>query len=88
MISLTRQSRPSWIIALGSLLPLPMFGCEEPPPPPPKVVKKVQIDPGPPPATPIEDLIAQFNIDERVWMDERQAPPTDQERIGLLKFFD
>jgi hypothetical protein len=65
-----------------------MFGCEEPPPPPPKVVKKVQIDPGPPPATPIEDLIAQFNIDERVWMDERQAPPTDQERIGLLKFFD
>jgi hypothetical protein len=73
---------------MSCVVALPMLGCEDPPPP--KEDKKVvtQVDPGPPPATSIEQLMTQYDIDDRVWMDERQAPITDEERIGLLTFFD
>jgi hypothetical protein len=38
--------------------------------------------------TPIEDLMAQLGIDERVVLPESKAPPTDEERIAVLEFFD
>ncbi len=88
MINQIRPFRHSVILAMSCVMALPMLGCEDPPPPESKKKEPVQVDPGPPPATSIEDLIAQYGIDERVWMDERQAPQTDEERIGLLKFFD
>lgn len=88
MINPTRLFRHSVPLVTSCVVASAMLGCEDPPPPPPKKVKKVQVDPGPPPATTIEQLIAASGTDDRVWMDERQAPPTDEQRLGLLQFFD
>jgi hypothetical protein len=88
MTNQTRPFRHSVILAMCCVVALPMLGCEDPPPPEPENVTARPVDPGPPPATSIEDLMAQYDIDERIWMDERQAPRSDEERIGLLTFFD
>jgi hypothetical protein len=53
-----------------------------PPPPPP---------PPPPPApsvTPIEQLMAEMNIDPRIVFPEDQAPDNDEDRRAVLEFFD
>lgn len=51
-----------------------------PPPPPP---------PPPPPAvTPIDQLMAEMNIDPRVSLPEDEAPGNDADRRALLSFFD
>ena len=88
MTNQTRPFRHSVILAMCCVVALPMLGCEDPPPPETKNVTAKPVDPGPPPATSIEDLMAEYDIDERIWMDERQAPRSDEERIGLLTFFD
>lgn len=92
MINLIRQQRlESWVLIAGLLLGMgSVAGCggEEPPPPAPK--KRVREAPKPPPpaVTSIEELMAQHGIDERVYLEEDQAPGTDEARVGLLTFFD
>ena len=88
MINLTRLFRPSCTLALFAGVLVSMIGCSDPPPPPPKKAKKTPVVQGPPPAMSIDDLIADNGIDDRVWMDELQAPPTNAQRLGLLQFFD
>jgi hypothetical protein len=88
MINLTRLFRPSCTLALFTGVLVSMIGCSDPPPPPPKKPTTAPTVQGPPPAKPIDDLIAENGIDDRVWMDERQAPPTNAQRLGLLEFFD
>ena len=46
-----------------------------PPPPPPKL-------------STVDQLMASLGIDERVVMPEDKAPPTEQERVAVLEFFD
>ncbi len=46
-----------------------------PPPPPPSV-------------TPVDQLMAQLGIDDRVYLAEEVAPGTDAERKAVLEFFD
>jgi hypothetical protein len=53
------------------------------PPPPPKPTA-----PPPPPVTSIADLMAKYDIDQRVNLPEELAPDTDVQRIAVLKFFD
>lgn len=48
-----------------------------PPPPPPE-----------PTVTPIADLMAELNIDQRVVLPEDRAPATTEERRAVLVFFD
>jgi hypothetical protein len=99
MLKQKPRTRPlSNRIVVGSMLPvlvalgtsLVLGGCSEeevvpivkkaPPPPPP---------PPPPPAvTPISDLMAQYNIDQRVDLPEQFAPDSDPSRIAVLQFYD
>lgn len=67
-----------------------LAGCgEEPPPPPPVVVAPPKVEEPPPPAvTPIKELMARYDIDSRVDLPEDKAPPTDEQRVAVLKFFD
>lgn len=76
------------LVGLGVCLALTACSAEEepvvtravaPPPPPP---------PSAPPVTPIEDLMANLGIDERVMLPENEAPGSDEEREALLEFFD
>ena len=53
------------------------------PPPPPKPTA-----PPPPPVTPISELMAKHDIDQRVNLPESDAPATDVERVAVLKFYD
>jgi hypothetical protein len=77
------------VVALAGMLTLGA-GCTKeeeqvvvaPPPPPP---------PPPPPAptvTPIEQLMAEMNIDPRVELPEDKAPDNDVDRRAVLSFFD
>jgi hypothetical protein len=77
------------VVALASMLTVGA-GCTKeeeqvvvaPPPPPP---------PPPPPAptvTPIEQLMAEMNIDPRVALPEDKAPDNDVDRRAVLSFFD
>lgn len=53
-------------------------------PPPPKA-------PPPPPeptVTPIDQLMVQYSIDDRVVLPEDRAPDNDPDRIAVLEFFD
>jgi len=77
------------LVCAGSIMALSGCGGEEeapvvvatPPPAPPP--------PPPPPAvTPIKDLMAELNIDQRVVLPEERAPATDAERKAVLAFFD
>lgn len=68
---------------------LTVAGCSEPPPPPPPpVVQAPPPPPPPPPITPIDELMARYNIDSRVRLPEERAPSNDPDRIALLTFFD
>jgi hypothetical protein len=74
--------------ALAASAALVACGEEPPPvvtapPPPPKPTA-----PPPPPVTPIADLMAKYDIDQRVNLPEDEAPKTDVERIAVLKFYD
>lgn len=54
------------------------------PPPPPAA-------PPPPPepsVTPVEQLMAQYSIDERIVLPEQRAPESNADRIAVLEFFD
>lgn len=77
-------------MATGLILTGGLAGCGKepektvvaPPPPPP---------PPPPPAptvTSVADLMAQLSIDDRVVLDESEAPSTTEERVAVLTFFD
>ena len=82
------------IIAVGNLacvaVIVAMTGCgsEEPetapvvytPPPPPP--------PAAPTVTPVQTLMSQLGIDERIEMEEEWAPDNDEGRIAVLEFFD
>ncbi len=81
----------SLAVAAGSLMSTLLVGCGEeppavvqaPPPPPPKAVA-----PEAPKLTSIKDLMAKYDIDQRVTLPEERAPDTDEARIAVLKFFD
>ena len=76
------------LVALGTSLVL--GGCAEEEPEP--IVKKAAPAPPPPPPppalTPISDLMAQYNIDQRVELPEQFAPDSDVSRIAVLQFYD
>lgn len=57
----------------------PVVRDTAPPPPPPPAKPKV---------TPVSDLMVQLGIDDRVMLDEAQAPDNTEDRIALLTFFD
>ncbi len=57
----------------------PIVKAAPPPPPPP---------PPPPALTPISDLMAQYDIDQRVELPEQFAPDSDPSRIAVLQFYD
>src|SRR3982750_225090 len=52
-----------------------------PPPPPPPA-------PEAPKVTPIDQLMAQLNIDPKVHLPEAKAPDNDEDRKAVLVFFD
>jgi len=63
-------------------------GCgDDAPPPPDKSKRKVVAQPKGPSTTPVADLMTQNDIDDRIWMEDRLAPTTDQRRVLVLKFF-
>ena len=73
-----------------SVLAAGLAGCAEEEPPPP-VAKKAPPPPPPPPPPPIKtvaDLMADLGIDDRVVMEESQAPASTEDRKALLTFFD
>jgi hypothetical protein len=76
-------------VTAGLILTGGLAGCAEEPPP---VVVAPPPPPPPPPPKPtvtsVADLMAQLSIDERVMLDEAEAPPTTEERIAVLTFFD
>jgi hypothetical protein len=91
---MNRRTTPAWTIAAvavvaASIAVLPGCGGEEaepvalaPPPPPP---------PPPPPAptvTPVDQLMDQLGIDDRIVMAENKAPGNDADRTAVLEFFD
>jgi hypothetical protein len=59
----------------------PVVVNRPPPPPPPEA-------PPPPAVTPIEQLMAEMNIDPRVSLSEDKAPDNDIDRRAVLAFFD
>ena len=65
-------------------------GCQSEPPPRP-IVEAAPPPPPPPPVpkvTPIDQLMIQLGIDERVELAEADAPNTDEARKAVLEFFD
>lgn len=80
-------------LAFGVTMGTLFSGCGEEPPPPAPVVKRAPAPPPPPKVvvpqvTSISDLMAQYNIDDRVNLQEADAPATDEQRIAVLLFFD
>ena len=89
MINLTKPFPRKWYL-LTSLIVLPtvLVGCGDDPPPPPKEKpRSVAVTPQAPTSTPIADLMAANDIDDRIWMDERRAPSGDMKRVAILSFF-
>ena len=76
------------IVVLGCV-GLTSCGEEEAPPPPP--VARVAPPPPPPPPAPtiksVAELMAEYQIDERVNLPEKMAPNTNEKRIAVLKFW-
>jgi hypothetical protein len=68
-----------------------LAGCggEDKAPKPVATSEPVELDraPAPPPVTPIDQLMSQYGIDQRIQLLESNAPGTDAERIAVLKFF-
>ena len=90
----SQLNRKSFILTtatLASTMAIALtLGCTEEPPPvviapvaPVKVFEPEII-----PVTSIADLMLKFDIDSRVNLAEADAPPTDIERIAVLKFYD
>ena len=70
-------------VAIGSI------GCESSPPPPPVVTTLAPPPPPPKPTvTPIDQLMVQLGIDERVQLLEEDAPAKEDDRRAVLEFFD
>lgn len=70
---------------------LGVTGCGGNPPPPAPVTQKPAPPPSPPPkptVTPINQLMAELGIDQRVQLSEADAPETDAKRRAVLEFFD
>ena len=71
------------VAATGSI------GCESSPPPPPVVTRVAPPPPPPKPTvTPIDQLMVQLGIDERVQLLEEDAPAKEDDRRAVLEFFD
>ena len=95
MTSPSDRIRFGGVLALGGavaslVLGAALIGCESeaiqvqtvaPPPPPPSAPPK-------PKATPIDQLMAELGIDERINLPESKAPQTDPQRRAVLEFFD
>ena len=88
MINLTKPFPRKWYL-LTSLIVLPtvLVGCGDDPPPPKEKPRSVAVTPQAPTSTPIADLMAANDIDDRIWMDERRAPSGDMKRVAILSFF-
>lgn len=68
-----------------------LISCGEEEAPPAPIVRAAPTPPPPPPPEPtvksIAELMAQYNIDERVNLPEHMAPDTNEKRIAVLKFW-
>lgn len=85
---LTGAALPA-LVALGTTLVLGGCGGEEEPEP---IVQAAPPPPPPPPpaptVTPVEELMAQYDIDQRIQLAEEFAPDSDPSRIAVLQFYD
>jgi len=89
MTSQIRRFHPDFAkVLLAAAVCTGLAGCGEDAPPAKDDKPKNIVDAGPPPPASIEELIAEHGIDDRVWMDEKLAPSTTEERVLTLKFFD
>ncbi|MEM7228318.1 MAG: hypothetical protein AAF432_05810 [Planctomycetota bacterium] len=84
-----RKHTLSAVAMLGLAGSLAIVGCKGEEPEPvaqTKTVKKAPPPPAPKLAT-VEELKAKHGIDDRVMMEEDEAPSTEEERVAVLKFF-
>ncbi len=80
--------RRGLLVTSAAMLSTLAVGCgDDAPPPPDKSKRKVVAQPKGPSTTPVADLMTQNDIDDRIWMEDRLAPTTDQRRVLVLKFF-
>ncbi|MDP7028919.1 MAG: hypothetical protein QF733_01700 [Phycisphaerales bacterium] len=87
---MTNQIRPFLrSVLIGNLAAILLAaGCgEDAPPPPKKETRKAVTQPKGPLTTPVADLIVRHDINDRIWMEDRLAPTTDERRILVLQFF-
>lgn len=85
------QTSRSVLVGLCASLGALLTACSDAPPPAPTVAAQPPPPPAEPPkptVTPIEQLMAELNIDPRVELPEEAAPATDEERRAVLTFFD
>jgi hypothetical protein len=79
-------------LTASAVVGLILVGCggeEEAAAPPPRPVQTAVAPAPPPPAvTPIEQLMAEYRIDERIVLPEDLAPDNNADRIAVLEFFD
>jgi len=77
--------------AVIGCLAVGLVGCGSEEEPKPQVKKSAPAPPPPPPkpkVTPVETLMAQMGIDDRVMLPESEAPDNTEDRRALLTFFD
>jgi len=92
MTSLNRISCFGCAVMAAAAFSLALGGCGEDPAP--VVQLPPPAPPGPPPAPPkpavtsVAQLMLDLAIDERVVMEEDQAPSTTADRVAVLEFFD
>ena len=84
--SFTRRLSLSACVVLAAIA----CGCSSEEPPQARVVAPPTTPPPPPPPriTPIDELMVQLRIDERVDLPEGQAPDNDADRKIVLEFYD
>jgi len=79
-------------LILASMALVVTLGCEKEPEPQVTVAPPPQpVTPPPPPApklSTVDQLMSSLGIDDRVVMYEDKAPPTEDERVAVLEFFD
>ena len=86
-----KRIRFAALASSAAALSLLLAGCggEEEPPPLAENNEPVEVEreTAEPAATPINQLMSQHGIDQRIQLLESNAPGTDAERIAVLKFF-
>ena len=86
-----KRIRFAALASSAAALSLLLAGCggEDEAPKPVANNEPVELDraPAPPPVTPIDQLMSQHGIDQRIQLLESNAPGTDAERLAVLKFF-